>query len=323
MPDKMEIRGNLRVNWNFFQSQWENYEIATQLNEKDDTIRVASLLSIMGKECFRIYKHLDITKEDRKKTKTILEAMKKHFEPQVNVIYERYIFNTTDQESTEGVDQYVTKLRQLAESCDFRTLNDELIRDRIVLGTKDSAARARMLREPKLDLKKAINMCRSSETAEKQHKKIGTDESKDVHFSARLGTEAKKKTQEAKQTQGSDRQKCKYCGGSHAREKSACPAYQQNCGKMNHFARVCKKNARKPHTSHYRAKQKPRAHFVDDDSYTEEFDSSTDESVCQITHCIGAVKTKGKQWFIHLNMRMGRYQNDIKYRINMQSHELL
>jgi hypothetical protein len=92
---------------------------------------------------------------------------------------------------------------------------------------------------------------------------------------------------------------------------------------MNHFARVCKQTARKPHTSHYRAKQKPCAHFVDDDSYTEEFDLSTDESVCQITHCIGAVKTKGKQWFIHLNMRMGRYQNDIKYRINMQSHELL
>jgi hypothetical protein len=50
---------------------------------------------------------------------------------------------------------------------------------------------ARMLREPKLDLKKAINMCRSSEVAEKQHKKIGTDESKDkVHFSARQGTGA-------------------------------------------------------------------------------------------------------------------------------------
>lgn len=76
VPDMMEIRGDLRVNWNFFQSQWENYEIATQLNQKDDTVRVASLLSIMGKECFRIYKHLDITEEDRKKTKTILETMK-------------------------------------------------------------------------------------------------------------------------------------------------------------------------------------------------------------------------------------------------------
>jgi hypothetical protein len=38
MPGKMEIRGDLRVNWNFFQSQWGNYEIATQLNEKDDKL---------------------------------------------------------------------------------------------------------------------------------------------------------------------------------------------------------------------------------------------------------------------------------------------
>ncbi len=146
VPDKMEIRGDLKANWNFFQSQWENYEIATELNAKDDKIRVASLLSVMGKDCYRIYKHLDMEVADREKTATILTAMRKHFEPQVNVIYERYVFNTTDQESSEGIDQYVTKLRQLSESCEFGTSHDELIRDRIVLGTKDSGARARMLR---------------------------------------------------------------------------------------------------------------------------------------------------------------------------------
>ena len=32
-----------------------------------------------------------------------------------------------------------------------------------MLGTVDASARARMLREPKLDLQKAIDMCRNSE----------------------------------------------------------------------------------------------------------------------------------------------------------------
>lgn len=63
---------------------------------------------------------------------------------------------------------YITKRRQLASTCEFGDLEGELIRDRLVLGTIDASARARMLREPKLDLNKAIEMCRNSEITKSQ-----------------------------------------------------------------------------------------------------------------------------------------------------------
>ena len=58
------------------------------------------------------------------------------------IVYERYLFNTCNQQPNEQVDQYVNKLRQLAASCEFQGLRDELIRDRLVLGCRDSIADA-------------------------------------------------------------------------------------------------------------------------------------------------------------------------------------
>ena len=78
----------------------------------------------MGKECFRVYTHLDIAEADRKKVDKILQALERHFEPTRNVIYERYKFNTCEQDQGETVAQYITKLRQLASTCEFGVLEN-------------------------------------------------------------------------------------------------------------------------------------------------------------------------------------------------------
>ena len=132
-PAPMEMTGDLASNWSFFRSQFENYEIATGLNEKGNAVRVATLLSVMGKECFRVFKHLEMADDDRKKIEPTLTALQAHFEPTRNVIYERFKFNTCEQSQGETVAQYITKLRQLASTCEFGSLENDLIRDRLVL----------------------------------------------------------------------------------------------------------------------------------------------------------------------------------------------
>ena len=62
------------------------------------------------------------------------------------------MFFSCDQEANEIFDSYLVSLRRLASSCEFAQLEEELIRDRIVLGTKDGGVRARMLREPAMTL---------------------------------------------------------------------------------------------------------------------------------------------------------------------------
>lgn len=312
VPEKMEMKGDLRSNWKFFQSQWENYEIATGLDKKDAKIRVASLLSIMGKDCYRLYSHLDITEEQKKSTVEILTALKKHFEPTTNVIYERYVFNTRSQEHTETVHQYVAVLRRLSDSCDYGALKDDMIRDRLVIGTKDNAARARMLREPKLDLKKAVDTCLTSEISQEQLKKITSEAPTDtVNYAKHKYKQSNKYKPSTKQKGGKSvpkehnsqpkyshkqhdgrkdksNKRCKCCGGKHDRDKSACPAYGETCdycGKKNHFTKLCL--SRKANT---------RVKMVEDDD-------SSDDSVYKV-HTVGKVQADGSKWYVDINMQV-------------------
>lgn len=70
-------------------------------------VRIATLLSIMGKKCFRVYKHIDMSEAERKKIDLILGALQRHIEPTRNVIYERFKFNTCEQSPGETVAQYI------------------------------------------------------------------------------------------------------------------------------------------------------------------------------------------------------------------------
>ena len=68
VPEPMNVTsGNVAENWSYFREQWNDYEIATGLREKDEKICVATLRGIMGKDCYNIYKRLTL-EEEKKET---------------------------------------------------------------------------------------------------------------------------------------------------------------------------------------------------------------------------------------------------------------
>lgn len=170
----MVCQGDKVANWEFFKQQWEDYEVATGLEKRDAKIRLATLRSVMGKECMQIFMNLKLTVEERKDIEICIGALEAHFKPKRNVVYERYKFNLCSQNAEESVDDYVNRLRKLPSSCQFGTLTDELIRDRLVLGITDRSTKLRLLKEDGLNLNKAVNMCRSSEIANIQLKSMST-----------------------------------------------------------------------------------------------------------------------------------------------------
>ncbi len=113
VPAPMELKVDLPSNWQFFQDQWQDYEIATGLEKKDNSIRVATLRTVMGKECLNIFKSLDIMADDAKVPAKCLQSLREYFEPKRNEIYERYIFYTCDQ-GPEEPDTYIHHRIQLA-----------------------------------------------------------------------------------------------------------------------------------------------------------------------------------------------------------------
>ena len=52
-----------------------------ELDTKIENIRVATLLATIGKEALQIYRHLPMTKEERKNPQEIIEKLEAYFIP--------------------------------------------------------------------------------------------------------------------------------------------------------------------------------------------------------------------------------------------------
>ena len=249
LPSSMKCHGDVTGNWDFFKQQWSDYETVTGLDKREESVRLATLRSSMGRECLQILLNLNLPEDDKKKIDKCLEALESYFKPSRNLVYERYVFNTCVQQSEESVQSYVTRLRKLAASCEYGALTDELIRDRLVIGLKNQGDKVRLLREKSLDLKKAIQMCTTSEIASQQIKTIigaGDNKTEDVKkFSEKKfphRSRSKKrdggrssnleKKLEKKKSGSPFEPTCKYRGRRQGHERrTKCPAFKKTCSK--------------------------------------------------------------------------------------------
>ena len=286
-PQPMNIRGNVAENWTFFDKSWKYYKKATKLDKEPAGVISATLYAVMGRETFEIAQNLPMT--DREDEEVILKALKDHFEPKRNTIFERYLFNTATQNEGEKIDSYLARLRKLAATCEYGQLCDELVRDRLVIGITDNSVRRRLLREKNLTLDSAMDMIRAAESSTDQLKKIDGEvelplhavkkkaRKKKINTEAKLNSKLKQEdsNQEDEQdTEDDSGNECSYCGRSH--KPRDCPAYGKECTychKKNHFARVCRSRIQDDERAMSKKKSyKKKIHYLDD--YSDDSDSS-------------------------------------------------
>ena len=112
-------------------------------------VRAGALCSVMGMDFVKVMKSLTTqTASDKKDPEKILSALSDNLMPKnVTLLFERVKFGFANQSENESIDQYVERLRQLAELSEFDNLCDSLIRDRLVIGTRDSSTLDLLLRE--------------------------------------------------------------------------------------------------------------------------------------------------------------------------------
>ena len=137
-----------------------------RLERFDEKFKTAMFLSVIGEDALEMFDGMDFTPEtDRRILSKVVGKFEEFCIGETNETYERFIFNRRDQEENESIDQYVTVLRKLVQTCNFCScLHDSLIRDRLVLGIRDESIRKKLLQEKKLSLSRAIDVRRSGET---------------------------------------------------------------------------------------------------------------------------------------------------------------
>ena len=150
--------------------------------------------------------------EEHKDIDVVLEKLEVFCVGKTNEIYKRYQFNKRDQESGESIDSYVASLCSLTKTCNYGSLSDSLIRDRIVVGIRYNGTRKRLLEEAKLAPNKCIDICRSSESTSARLPAMGNQE--DLKFVA--DDKIKKETQDKG---GKAAISCTFCGKTEACQK--------------------------------------------------------------------------------------------------------
>ena len=162
IPNPMLFSGNVAENWKKFQQRFNIYRIASGAHSKDDEIQVALLLHTMGEDALEVFNSFTWeNKDDENKYDKVLKKFSDYCTPKKNIVLERFHFNRAVQESNEDFDHFVTRLRNLASTCDFGEVKDSLIRDKIVIGIASNETRERLLRvagEKELSLDTAISI---------------------------------------------------------------------------------------------------------------------------------------------------------------------
>ena len=170
-------------------------------------------------------------------------------------------------------------------------MGDSLLRDRIVLGIKNEEARKRLLQQRKPDLKKCIDICRTSESATAhlqairgKHNEVdqvnsGTNDSRETGDKQResTGSSSERKNIQPRKL------KCKFCLQSHVLKKELCPAWGKRCN-------VCRK------MNHWKGSEfcvmKKKVHSVDQSPDCSDSDVASVKTLSAFVHGVASAKDK-------------------------------
>ena len=159
--------------WPRWKRRFEQFRNASGLAGEDELRQVSTLLYCLGEAADDVLTSTNINEEERQRYRSVLAKLDDYFKVRRNVIFERARFNRHNQQEGESSEQYITALYSLVETCNYGELRDEMLRDRLVVGIRDSSLSERMQMDPDLTLEKAKMLVRQREAIRKQHSATG------------------------------------------------------------------------------------------------------------------------------------------------------
>lgn len=234
-----QVFGNVPVlesGYNF--EEWtEVLEAWFKSNEiTNDDKKKGIFFSGLGSKCYSTLRALVQPHKPADKSYTeCTQALAAHFAPKPTEIVQRYKFYTCTQEPHETIPQFVARLRQKSEGCNFKELHN-MLRDRLVVGCGNEAIQRKLLSEPSLSFEKALNTATAMEVASRDVKQIqamGKSMNTDKEVNKLRTTQAPKpQAYTSKPTMSNRTQpRCWRCGATHL--PVSCTFKKEKCYKCS------------------------------------------------------------------------------------------
>uniref|UniRef100_A0A096M937 CCHC-type domain-containing protein n=1 Tax=Poecilia formosa TaxID=48698 RepID=A0A096M937_POEFO len=191
-----------------------------------------------------------------------IAALNEHFVPKVKVIAERHKFRQRAQRPDETVNQ-LASLWELAATCDFGNMEDQMLRDQLIERVANTRIRDRLLLEPDLTLAKATTLALQTESGLRDANVLSDATAASASASVRAVQKQPKQSRRwdikkkppdpapATTQAAANRCSCFCCGSfNHLANKPSCSAAKMTCnkcGKVGHFSRVCRSTQKEVH----------------------------------------------------------------------------
>ena len=133
--------------WTAWRARFERYIRASKLSDEEESVQVDILVYTMGEKADTIMNTFTYaTGETATDFKTVLKKFEDYFLPKRNIIYERSIFHSRSQQATEMAEQFYADLNVLLKKCEYKDgMKSEMLRDRFVIGLKDTEIQKKTL----------------------------------------------------------------------------------------------------------------------------------------------------------------------------------
>ena len=256
-------------------------------------------------------------------------ALNSYFAAQRNTIVERARFNTRKQKPDEPIETFIQDLYLIVEDCEYGTLKDQLIRDRIVAGVLDDTLSDRLQAKSDHTLADAVRMSRQAE-ARKQNRTVvrGEEKPSDVVIDyanqsrSSNGKKSRGQTPESKKTQ--PKSECMWCG-RQSHERRFCPAKDitcNNCHKKGHYQSVCRSTKHNSNKVHEKEDENDEIFFLGEinsdskDYWTAQIEVNGHTTLFKLdTGAAVTVLSDSVQWLqgIHLKETKGQFNATLKH----------
>ena len=130
--------------WPRWKKRFAQFRSASTLDKEAEDRQVNTLLYCMGEEAENVLSSTGISDKDKKNYDKVVEKFDLYFAVRRNVIFERARFNRRVQYEGESAETYISELYELIEFCDYGNLKDEMLRDRLVVGIRDTSLSEKM-----------------------------------------------------------------------------------------------------------------------------------------------------------------------------------
>ena len=116
-PGRLVPNANIADNWKVWKQMWTNHMVISHLDSQSPEYKVALFLHCTGVNALKIFNGFQFDRpKDKNDLTKIIETFNKFTIGELNETFERYTFNSRNQEESELIDAYVTALHTLGKT---------------------------------------------------------------------------------------------------------------------------------------------------------------------------------------------------------------